>query len=141
MEDWRVSIISSHRGALNRQVTEAVSISKEGVENLLNSKSEFGANNITEITVKKGNAVMGVMKRKRKDEEEEEAPRQQPQQLQHHQQQQVQQQHGQQQRKLKIVMKSTVKRNLPKEEPWEGGRMQMELCQENGGKEWLEQDV
>ena len=38
VEDWRVTITSSHRGALNRQVTEAVSISKEGVGNLLNLK-------------------------------------------------------------------------------------------------------
>ena len=40
VEDWRVSILSSHRRALNRQVTEAISISNEGV-NILNSKMEL----------------------------------------------------------------------------------------------------
>ena len=42
IEDWRVSITSIHREALNRQVTEAVSISNKGVDNFLNSKMEFG---------------------------------------------------------------------------------------------------
>ena len=59
-------MISSHRGALNRQVTEAVSISNEGVANLLNSKMEFGANNLTELTIKKGESFVGAVKRRRR---------------------------------------------------------------------------
>ena len=65
VEDWRITITSSHRGALNRQVTEAVHISEEGVGNLLNSKMEFGANNISEVAIKKGHAVVGAAKRRR----------------------------------------------------------------------------
>ena len=41
---WKTKILSSHRTALNRQVTEATIISNEGVDSLLNSKNEFGAN-------------------------------------------------------------------------------------------------
>ena len=68
--DCRVTVVSSHRGALSRQVTEAVSISNEGVDNLLNSKMEFGANNLTEITIKQGFNVVGAIKRRREEEEE-----------------------------------------------------------------------
>ena len=64
--DWRVTVVSSHRGALSRQVKEAVSISNEGVDNLLNSKMEFGVNNLTEITVKQGFNVVGALKRRRR---------------------------------------------------------------------------
>ena len=144
VEDWRVTILSSHRGALNRQVTEAVSISKEGVVNLLISNSEFGANNITEITVKKGNVTMGVQKRKRKDDEEEKAPQLQEQQ---HQQQQAPQHQGQQ-RIVKTVVKSTVKRILPKEEPLEEDKARDELIlkteeelQANDKKQRVEEEV
>ena len=40
VEDWRVTLTSTHRGALSRQVTEAVRISNEGLGSLLNSKHE-----------------------------------------------------------------------------------------------------
>ena len=51
-EDWRWKIISTHRSALNRQVTEAVLIQEMGKEiTMLNSKLEFGANILTEATV------------------------------------------------------------------------------------------
>ena len=104
VEDWRISITSSHRGALNRQVTEAVSISNEGVSNLLNSKMEFGANNLTELTIKKGNDVVGAFKRRRKEEEEQ-------------QKQEPEQQAGQEQqsRQVKKLVRSTVQRDVRKE--------------------------
>ena len=38
VEDWKVTLTSTHRGALNRQVTEAVKISNEGLGSLLNLK-------------------------------------------------------------------------------------------------------
>ena len=79
--DWRVTVVSSHRGAQSRQVKEVVSISNEGVDNLLNSKMEFGANNLTEITVKQGFNVVGAIKRRREEEEKAELQHQQQQQL------------------------------------------------------------
>ena len=66
IEDWRVTITSS----LNRQVTEAVTISSEGLDNLLNSKQEFGANNLSEIGVKKGVFLAGNKKKRKSDEME-----------------------------------------------------------------------
>ena len=70
-EDWKVTITSSHRGALSRQVTEAVLISKEGLDNLLNRKTEFGANNITELALKQGmRVILPSVKRKREEETE-----------------------------------------------------------------------
>ena len=68
VEDWRVTLTSPHRGALNRQVTEAVKISNEGLGSLLNSKHEFGSNNLSELAVKKGNTLVGEAKRKRQEE-------------------------------------------------------------------------
>ena len=72
MEDWKVTLTSTHRGALNRQVTEAVTISNEGLSNLLNSKMEFGANNLSEIGVKKGHFLVGEKRKRRDDEEKKE---------------------------------------------------------------------
>ena len=66
IEDWRVTITSS----LNRQVTEAVAISSEGLENLLNSKQKFGANNLRKIGVKKGVFLAGNKKKRKSDEME-----------------------------------------------------------------------
>ena len=54
-------------------------ISNEGVDNLLNSKMEFGANNLTEITVKQGFNVVGAIKRRREEEEKAELQQQQQQ--------------------------------------------------------------
>ena len=59
VSDWRVTLTSSHHGALSRQVTEAVRISNEGLDTLLNSKYEFGANNLSEVGVRKGNYMVG----------------------------------------------------------------------------------
>ena len=73
VEDWRVTLTSTHRGALNRQVTEAVKISNEGLGSLLNSKHEFGSNNLSELAVRKGNVMVGgEIKRKRQEEEKKE---------------------------------------------------------------------
>ena len=55
--DWKVEITSSHRSPLERQITEAVRIAKEPKDNILNSKNEFGANNLPEICLKFGNKV------------------------------------------------------------------------------------
>ena len=72
-EHWKVTLTSSHHSALNRQVTEAVTISGEGLHNLLNSKQEFGANNLTEIGVKRGVFLAGDRgKRKEREGEERE---------------------------------------------------------------------
>ena len=67
MEDWKSSITSSHRTALGRQVTEAMSIAK-GHSNvvLLNSKHEFGANSINEIIVMRGGQILGNRNQKRR---------------------------------------------------------------------------
>ena len=45
-DDWRIKIVSAHRTPLSRQLTEAVRIQKEKSEDILNSKLEFGANNL-----------------------------------------------------------------------------------------------
>ena len=58
MEEWGTSIVSVHRGALGRQVTEAVGISREGLKLLLNSKIEFDLNNLSELVVKSGDRVL-----------------------------------------------------------------------------------
>ena len=69
VEDWEVTLTSSHRGALSRQVTEACRISNEGIGNLLNRKNEYGANNMTEMAVVKGDFMVGeAAKRKREVE-------------------------------------------------------------------------
>ena len=75
MEDWKSSITSSHRTALGRQVTEAMSIAT-GQSNvvLLNSKHEFGANAVNELVVMKGGLILGNRNQKRKREGGEEAP-------------------------------------------------------------------
>lgn len=64
MEDWEVTLTSSHRGALSRQVTEACRISSEGLGSLLNKKNEYGGNALTEMAVVKGDFVVGEGKRK-----------------------------------------------------------------------------
>ena len=61
MEDWEIKLTSSHRGALSRQVPEAHRISKEGLGSLLNKKNEYGANNLTEMAVVKGDFVVGAV--------------------------------------------------------------------------------
>ena len=73
VEDWKVTLTSSHRGALGRQVKEDVRISNEGLDSLLNSKNEFGANNLIEVGVSKGNYLIGGGPKvgQRKDEGEE----------------------------------------------------------------------
>ena len=73
MSDWKISIDSSHVTPLNRQVTEAVRISRASPDILLNSKNEFGANNLPELELRYGTRVgNGGLKRKRREEEEEE---------------------------------------------------------------------
>ena len=69
--DWIVKITSTHRGALNRQVTEGIRISNGGVENLLNSKNEFGANNFTEILLTHGHRILGDNKYRKRTRAEE----------------------------------------------------------------------
>ena len=70
--DWEVKIVSSHRSALNRQVTETTRISREEKSNILNSKNEFGSNNIPEIEVRYGTKIVGGgkggVKRKRTED-------------------------------------------------------------------------
>lgn len=67
--DWKIKITSSHTSALSRQVTEAVRISRESKASILNSKQEFGCNNIPELEVRYGIKVCnGGMKRKRKED-------------------------------------------------------------------------
>ena len=73
VSNWKISIDSSHVTPLNRQVTEAVKISRASPDILLNSKNEFGANNLPELELRYGTKVgNGGVKRKRRDEEEEE---------------------------------------------------------------------
>ena len=74
VEDWRSKITSTHLTALNRQVTEAVLISrgKEGTK-LLNNKQEFGANLLLEVVVMRGDQVLGNRNEKRKRGGQEEA--------------------------------------------------------------------
>ena len=104
MEDWRITLTSTHRGALNRQVTEAVKISNEGLGSLLNSKNEFGSNNLSEIAVRKGNYMVGG-EPKRKREEEEEVKKE---------EQTTTKEEEPQERRMKVPVKSMVKRE-PKE--------------------------
>ena len=66
-DHWQTKVISRHRVALNRQVTEGVKIINEGVSNLLNSKNEFGANNLTELVMQNGHKIAGANKRKLND--------------------------------------------------------------------------
>ena len=71
--DWEIKLVSSHKSALNRQVTEATRIAREKKTELLNSKMEFGANNLAEITLKYGTKIgTGGSKRKREDEDDRE---------------------------------------------------------------------
>ena len=60
---WKTKILSSHRTALNRQVTEATIISNEGLDVLLNSKNEFGANNLPELVLQHCTRIDGAAKR------------------------------------------------------------------------------
>ena len=64
--DMKMRIISKPRKALQRQVEEAVRISEEEPEALMNSKSEYGNNRIPRITVMVGDEE----KARRKDREE-----------------------------------------------------------------------
>ena len=67
VQDWETKILSSHRTSLSRQTKEAYLISRAGVDSLLNSKNEYGANNLTELILKHGNEVaVGSHKEKRK---------------------------------------------------------------------------
>ena len=63
--DWGSKVVSSHRGALSRQVTEGVRISSEGLDSLLNSKNEFGANNLSELVVCVGNQTLLTVEKRR----------------------------------------------------------------------------
>ena len=69
-EDWRSKVVSTHFGALNRQVTEAVKISGGGGGGggvrLLNNKQEFGANLLLEVVVMRGDQVLGTRNPKRR---------------------------------------------------------------------------
>ena len=56
-----MKILSSQRTALNRQVTEATIISNERV----NTKIEFGANNLPEFVLQHGTRVEGAAKKRR----------------------------------------------------------------------------
>ena len=74
ISDWKISIDASHVSPLNRQVTEAVRISRAAPDILLNSKNEFGANNLPELELRYGNKIVigdGGTKRKREEEEAE----------------------------------------------------------------------
>merc|ERR1712105_237680 len=62
---WKTKILNSHITALNRQVTETTIISNEGLGSLLNSKNEFGANNLPELVLLHGTRVEGATKRRR----------------------------------------------------------------------------
>ena len=55
--NWEIKIVSSHTSPLNRQVTEAMRISRENKADILNSKNEFGANNLAEIEVRYGSKI------------------------------------------------------------------------------------
>ena len=94
---------STHRGALNRQVTEAVKISNEGLGSLLNSKNEFGSNNLSEIAVRKGNYMVGGEPKRKREEGEEEKK-----------EEQTVKEEGIQERRMKVPVKSMVMRE-PKE--------------------------
>ena len=68
--DWKVKIISSHRTALGRQVTEAVEIrDSEITVILLNSKMEFGANTLTNVAGNTRGETEGPRRKKRRKEE------------------------------------------------------------------------
>ena len=68
-EDWEMKIVSLHKGELSRQITEAVRISMEGLDNLLNKTNKFGANNLTEVALRAGNKIiMPGIKRKRDED-------------------------------------------------------------------------
>ena len=65
--DWKVKIVSSHVSPLSRQVTEAVRISRESPQNLLNSKMEFSSNNIPELEIRYGTKVLGGGTKRKRD--------------------------------------------------------------------------
>ena len=65
-EDWCIKVTATHQTSLNRQMTEAVRISREPSQNLLNSKLEFSANNLPELMLKYGGTVIGDGGQKRK---------------------------------------------------------------------------
>ena len=108
VEDWRVTLTTTHRGALNRQVTEAVKISNEGLGSLLNQKHEFGSNNLSEVAVKKGNFMVGGGPKRKSMEEEEEKTEEEE--TKEDEKQQVSN------RPVKVLVKSMVKREGKVEE-------------------------
>ena len=67
--NWKVEVTSSHKSPLSRQISEAVRISREPKSNLLNSKQEFGANNLAEIALQYGNQFVTHMPQMRGREE------------------------------------------------------------------------
>lgn len=71
-EEWCVKVTSTHQTTLNRQMTEAVRISREPPQNLLNSKLEFSAKNLPELMLKYSGTTLGEGGRKRKREIEKE---------------------------------------------------------------------
>ena len=80
--NWEIAIISSHKSPLNRQVTKAMRISKESKSDILNSKNEFGANNLAEMEIQYGSKLASQgTKRKRNKEELPDEPMVPPDQL------------------------------------------------------------
>ena len=62
VKDWETKILSSHKTSLARQTKEAFLISREGVENLLNCKSDY----LSELILKHRNDILdGKAKEKR----------------------------------------------------------------------------
>ena len=57
--EWGVRIVSAQR-----EVTEAVLISREGLDSLLNAKTEFGSNHLSELGVKSCDLILMQVRRK-----------------------------------------------------------------------------
>ena len=53
--DFKMTVLSKHRGCLSRQVEEAVRIRESENEVLLNSKSEFMQPHLIRIEIEEGN--------------------------------------------------------------------------------------
>ena len=70
-DDWKISITSAHRTPLSRQLTEGVRIQRENSENILNSKMEFGANNLATLELSYGHRVIrtGRMNKRKREED------------------------------------------------------------------------
>ena len=71
-EDWKIKITSAHRTPLSRQLTEAVRIQRENSGNLLNSKLEFGANNLATIELSYDSKIVrpGVHNKRKREAED-----------------------------------------------------------------------